>query len=72
MGRPAAPAARRLRRRSPAGRFVLGVAGSDPARIMAAAQAQAGSDPAVFVGLGNIAGAGAALIDLWDRTGEPA
>ena len=72
VGRPATPAARRLRRRSPAGRFVLGVAGSDPARIMAAAQAQAGSDPAVFVGLGNIAGAGAALIDLWDRTGEAA
>ena len=72
VGRPAAPAARRLRRRSPAGRFVLGLAGSDPARIMAAARAQAGMAPAVFVGLGNIAGAGAALIDLWDRTGEAA
>jgi poly-gamma-glutamate synthase PgsB/CapB len=72
VGRPSVPVARRLRRRVPPGRFVFGAAELDPARIMAAAGARAGSFPAVFIGLGNIAGAGAALVDLWDRVGEAA
>jgi hypothetical protein len=72
VGHPAAPVAGRLRRCGPPDRFVLGMAGRDPVRIMAAAEARAGSLAAVFIGLGNIAGAGAALIDLWDRAGEAA
>ncbi len=72
VGRPASPAARRLRRSAPADRFILGVAGSDAERIMAAAEARAGSLSAVFIGMGNIAGAGAALVELWDRSGETA
>jgi hypothetical protein len=72
VGRPALPAARRLRRRIPRGPFVAGMAGADPARIMAAAEGRAGVLPVVFIGLGNVAGAGAALVDLWDRAGETA
>jgi gamma-polyglutamate synthase len=72
LGRAAGPVARKLRRRGPDGRFVLGLPGSDPARIMAVARAKAGSLPASFIGLGNIAGAGAALVDLWSRVGEAA
>ncbi len=72
VGRPAMPAARRLGRRIPRGPFVVGVAGVDPARIMGAAEMRAGTLPAVFIGMGNIGGAGAALIDLWDRVGEAA
>ena len=71
VGRPAIPAARRLRRTIPPGRFIFGIAESDPARIMAAAGAQAGSFSAVFIGVGNIGGTGAALVDLWGRVGEP-
>jgi gamma-polyglutamate synthase len=72
LGRPAGPVARKLRRRGPADRFVQGLPGSDPARIMAAARTRAGSLPASFIGLGNIAGAGAALVDHWNRVGEAA
>lgn len=71
LGRQAAPVVRRLRRRGRPGQFILEVPGADARRIMAAVEARAGA-AAVFIGLGNIGGAGAALIDHWDRVGEAA
>jgi poly-gamma-glutamate synthase PgsB/CapB len=64
-----APAALRLLRRR--GWKVASVAapGRGPDALMAAALAYAG-DGGLIVGMGNIGGAGAALLDAWQRMGE--
>ncbi len=72
-GTGARPVMRRLRRSSPPGAPTVSIArGEAPESILAAAEAGAGPQAAVFMGLGNIAGAGAALVELWDRRGEAA
>jgi gamma-polyglutamate synthase len=72
VGPAARPAARRLRRLLRPGTPVVTAGGAAPEAIRAAAEAGAGPQAAVFIGLGNIAGAGAALVELWDREGEAA
>jgi gamma-polyglutamate synthase len=67
LGRSASPAA--VSAPPPA---VSAIPGRDPARIMTslAARAPLAAGDALVVGLGNIGGAGEALIDYWARTGE--
>lgn len=68
VGDHAHPVGRRLKRRGrcPA---VLAMAGSDPALITEQAARLAGG-PACLIGLGNIVGAGAGLVEHWAAGGE--
>jgi poly-gamma-glutamate synthase PgsB/CapB len=64
LGRPESPGAGLTGRP-----FVSAVPGRDPARIMAALGGLVAGD-ALVVGLGNIGGAGEALVEHWARIGE--
>jgi poly-gamma-glutamate synthase PgsB/CapB len=64
-----APAALRLLRRNGWTTAVTAEPSREPGVLMAAALAYAG-DGGIIVGMGNIGGAGAALLDAWQRVGE--
>lgn len=69
VGDHAGAVARRLRRIVRSGSSILAPEGRDPAAVTAAAVAAAGG-PACLVGMGNIVGAGARLVDYWSLAGE--
>jgi poly-gamma-glutamate synthase PgsB/CapB len=70
VGDHARAVARRLRRIVRSGPSVRAPQGHDPASLTAAALDMAGGE-ACLVGMGNIVGAGARLVDYWSAAGEP-
>ncbi|MDD8026365.1 MAG: hypothetical protein PHI34_07615, partial [Acidobacteriota bacterium] len=69
VGDHAHPIGRRLRRTRRFGASVISVPGADPARITEAAARLAGG-ASCLIGMGNIVGVGAALVEHWAANGE--
>jgi hypothetical protein len=69
VGDHARAVARRLRRLVRSGAFVQAPARHDPVSVTAAALDMAGGE-ACLVGMGNIVGAGARLVEYWSAAGE--